>query len=157
MSKKTKKSKKHSKKQDPFLQAIFNTSIIVGSTALVMYVVVNIMASQLFPPLFEQIIDGKKNAMRTFYAIARRNNLKYELFDYVSTDEAQYVNDLYSKHRNRQELISYYESVLQSNPYARDVLYALAILYQQEKNTARSEYYMRQARMIDPGIEHSLL
>ena len=139
-------------KQEPFLRAIVNTSIILASTALVMFVIVNVMASQLVPSLFERIVNGEENAIISFYTISRGNDLHYEIFNYVTTDETMYADDLSSAHRNRQELIVYYESLLQSNPYARDVLYALSILYSQEENTIQADYYMSQARVVDPAI-----
>lgn len=147
-----KKKEKHKKKQDPFIQALVNTSIILASTVLVMFIVVNIMASQLFPSLFERIISGEENAIISFYAISRDNGLNYKVFNSVENEETMYADDLSSAHRNRQELIVYYESLLQSNPYARDVLYALSILYNQEENIPQADYYMNQARMIDPTI-----
>jgi hypothetical protein len=152
MSKTIKKKEKHHKKPDPFIRAIVNMSIILASTTLTMFVIVNMMASQMVPSLFERIAHGEENAIISFYAISRGNGLRYEMFDHVATDEAMYADDLSSAHRNRQELIVYYESLLQSNPNARDVLYALSILYNQEENTAQADYYMSQARMIDPGI-----
>ena len=117
-----------------------------------MFVIVNVMASQLVPSLFERIVNGEENAIISFYTISRGNDLHYEIFDYVTTDETMYADDLSSAHRNRQELIVYYESLLQSNPYARDVLYALSILYSQEENTIQADYYMSQARVVDPAI-----
>ena len=152
MPKTSTKTTKHKKKPDPFMRAIMSTTIILGSTFLVMYVVINGLASQLVPSIFTRIVEGEKNAIISFYTIARDNEIDHDLFNFVSTDRAQYADELSSDHKNRKEFISYYESLLQINPYARDVLYALSVLYEQEENASQAQAYLQRARALDPSM-----
>ena len=121
---KKKKHKTKKKKQDPFIQAIIDTSIILVFTTMVVFVAVNIMTSQLHPSLFQRMVNEEQNAIISFYAIARDAELNHELFRFVKTDASIYAQDLNEAGQTRQELIAHYKSLLQSNPIARDVLYA---------------------------------
>lgn len=54
--------------------------------------------------------------------------------------------------REREAVITQLEDFLQRNDKARDVLYALSILYEQDGNMDRAGWYRERAKMVDPEV-----
>lgn len=65
----------------------------------------------------------------------------------------KHEDEVYADQRARRSMITQLESVLEKNPHSRDVLYALARLYEQEGNLAQAETYLNQAKELDPLID----
>lgn len=80
-------------------------------------------------PKFEQEMDRQK----AFFG----QNIESEVFQ----DEIK-----------RQQRIRQLEYVLQRNPKARDVLYALYVLYNQEGKNQVANQYLKRAQEVDPNL-----
>ncbi len=135
-----------SKLQMKSLNSLFILSILV-------ILVLNIISSQNISGLYFRLVNGQRKA-----AVEYLKNIKdlpqfqedlgrQKAFFGQNIESAVFQEETYRKQRVKE-----LEAVLKRNPQARDVLYALYILYNAEGNKQIADEYLRKAQEVDPNL-----
>lgn len=115
----------------------------------------NIIASQVFPNLFYPFVDGSRQSVVSYLThIKKLPIFETELARYKNTYGATIETEVFKEDVLRKQKISFLEKELVKQPYARDILYALSLLYRDDGNTDKAVYYLEKARAIDPSIRN---
>jgi tetratricopeptide (TPR) repeat protein len=130
-----------------------NLSTIVLVLLFSLFVIVNIYFSQSVNPLYFQVINEDRRATITFLKKIKElpdfeNN--YFMNTQIFGEEIQ--RDLFSENEKRVKRITELESLLKINPKSRDVLYGLSVLYRNNGDTEKADYYLEKAKQIDPLV-----
>lgn len=124
--------------------------LVVG----LLFLIVNIIASQLVSPLMVKLLENPDENTVALYLQKIRTLPLFddELFFYQNM-YGETINDkVFRVEKERRTTISQLEELLRKNPQARDVLYNLSKLYQAEGNTAQADIYLQKAKAIDPFV-----
>jgi len=121
--------------------------------ALFVFLGANITASQLIPPLHEQLLAGNRNAAILFLRGIRGTenyNAYADRFETIHNDwfERELNADVYA----RGNLIEKLERVASQYPQSRDALYYLSVLHVEQGNGAAAAEYLNRAIIIDPQV-----
>jgi cell division protein FtsI/penicillin-binding protein 2 len=131
---------------------IFSGLFWVCIVGLFMLAAFNIIASQLVHPLYFSFINEDRDTVVTFLEKTRR----LDVYPRIETQLAQSIQvfeeDVLMNDTERNQTIAELEAVLEQNEKARDVLIALAALYNEAGNEEKYEEYKNRAREVDPGI-----
>ena len=127
-----------------FLTAIF----------LFLFLLFNLVASQLVSPLYFQLAKEDKNTVVAF--LQKIKNLP--VFPYfLDLNKKIYGDtieqDALSQDKKRKETMAEFESLLQKNLKSRDLLYNLYLLYNEDGNKIKAEEYLKKAKEIDPTVK----
>lgn len=117
-----------------------------------LFLFVNIFAVQQVTPLYEDVANGEITALIRFFGKAKSLHEFEAIFPEVKQTFGLYEENVYAEDRKRQESITQLELLLQKNPQARDVLFALSKLYEKEDNAEKATIYLNLARQIDPKV-----
>lgn len=134
------------------MSPIMQTLGWIGALVLLAFLAVNIGLSQMIHPLYQSVVDGDKAALVTFFKIAKNlpafEPLKPDMHDsYLSL-----AKEIDGENITRQEKIKKIETLLQTYPNSRDLLYAAAVLYTDIGDKAKGTEYLQKARAIDPSL-----
>ncbi len=116
---------------------------------LLIFLLLNIIGSQTISPLYFDLMKSQKAAVTFLQKIKPLADFNYykDLFD--SNIQKQFMNE-----ENKQRLeIARLEETLQKNPYSRDVLYTLYLLYTRSGNFVKAQQYFNRAQEIDPNLK----
>lgn len=132
----------------------YGRKIMIGlaSFGLTIFLFLNIFAVQQVTPLYEDVANGEISALIRFFGKAKSLAEFQTIFPEVKQTFGLYEENVYAEDRKRQESIAQLELILQKNPQARDVLYALSKLYEKEENKLKAAEYLARAKQIDPQI-----
>lgn len=150
-----KKKQKKGFVEDKMFMTIWHGVVGISYGIVIIFVAINIAASQHVPRVFFDLADGKKDAIVEFLTQAKEVPQFENLFPEVHSVLLQNSEAVYKDSNNRQDQIESLLSLLKSNPESPEVLYSLHLLYSAEKNTELSQMYLQQARAIDPLIGRS--
>lgn len=118
------------------------------------YLLINMVSTQLISPLYFKLINGDKNAAGLYLENLLVNRFFLsELTKFKNIFGNDIENIVYQEKNRRDEKIKLLEQILISNPKERDVLYNLSLLYKEAGNNERSDYYLAKAKEVDPGIK----
>jgi tetratricopeptide (TPR) repeat protein len=117
-----------------------------------MFLVTNILLSQVYPDFYNGIFIGDKASLVSFFKKADTSSYFPKLKEESSSIYKQLESEITSDVRNREKRIQKLEGLLKENPKSRDVLYALSILYEQSGDMAKSQEYLEKARSVDPSV-----
>lgn len=123
-------------------------AVILGSAFLAS----NIVTSQLIHPLYNGLVNDDQQSWITFFKLSKN---KPEFESYLKEVQGTYRElkpHMDGERVTKQETIRKLEDYLAQNPKARDVLYALSILYRETDDPVKADEYLRQAREIDPSV-----
>jgi len=130
-------------------QVVLLSTLIV----LTLFVVLNVFSSQTISPLYFQMINHNPTATIHFLKdIKNLPEFKTELAKLSKQYNQPFKKDVFAQENERKQKIIYLKKLLKQNPKARDVLYNLSLLYQQEGNKNQTNQYFKQAKHIDPMI-----
>ncbi|MEO6508702.1 MAG: hypothetical protein ABIO02_02005 [Patescibacteria group bacterium] len=138
-----------SKKQRSSSESI--TLFIIGFL-LYIFVSLNIVASQqsVAPLYFSFVAEDRDAVEQTLH-----NTQSLEEFpDVLEMQRNIYGESIYDgifkENKERLDSIQNLEQILQQNPKAREVLYALSVLYKEGNQPIKSQQYLQKAQEIDP-------
>lgn len=121
--------------------------------AIFLYLLANVLSSQLISPLYFQLVKEDKKAVALFLNKIKNLAIFPPLFE---MNKKIYGNSLeqevFSEDNKRKEAIAEHESLLQKNPKSRDALYNLYLLYYEDGNETKAEEYLNRAKEVDPLI-----
>jgi tetratricopeptide (TPR) repeat protein len=114
----------------------------------------NIIASQSVPALYFEFISERKDAVaQTLYKIQRTKEypevLSMQRAIYGPSIDAAISQENETRFYNIQQL----EKILQLNPRARDVFFALGTLYEEQGDASKSGFFFQKAHEIDPSLK----
>lgn len=120
---------------------------------LVLFLILNIISSQSISDLYFRLVDQRRQAAVDFLK-ALRSQPKFEQeMDRQKAFFGQNIeSEVFQDEIKRQQRIRQLEYVLQRNPKARDVLYALYVLYNQEGKNQVANQYLKRAQEVDPNL-----
>lgn len=120
------------------------------------YLAFLVASSQSFSSCLEQLEYYRKTE-EIYKCIKKTSNTTY--FDMLYERYRQYIPLLKSQVEQEKninlEKIKYYESLMEYNSKSRDLLLTLSKLYLEQGNIPYSNYYLNQAKMIDPQLNNS--
>jgi hypothetical protein len=143
-------------KKDLILISNIIRSIIPSVTVflLLVFLLLNIVFSQLISPLYVRLINNDEQAVTEYLKkIKTLPNFRSELLNYQTIFGKQLVNEVFKEEKERKTMETILEKQLELNPKARDVLYGLYLLYKADSNNNRANYYLGQAKQVDPSIK----
>ncbi len=114
------------------------------------FVTLNILVSQYIPSQFTALAKGEMPAILETIREGRFLPQFQPLFSEVKGLMKDYDKDIFSQDRDRRNSITSLEILLEQYPESRDLLVALATLYEKEEDMARAQEYLMRARMLDP-------
>lgn len=120
------------------------------------FVVFNMLASQLVHPLYFSFVNEERDAVVSFLEKTRSLPGYSRIEDYLSQSIDVLQQDILYHDKVRQETIDQLELVLDQNEKARDVLVSLALLHKQAGNEQMSEEYWSRAQAVDPDFQNRL-
>ena len=110
----------------------------------------NITSSQAVSPLYFGLVKGNPQAAVSFLQkISRSSGFDY----YRSLFSADVQRQFTAEEAKLDNQIKKFESLLQKNPNARDVLYNLHLLYTRVGNDNKAQEYLKKAQEVDPTIK----
>ncbi len=131
------------------------TGVVFGLlVGFLIFVIININASQQISPLYFRLIKEDKNSTITFLStISHLPVFPYFLRINQSIFGESLVNDITSEKKTIRNQIKILEQALKSNPSARDVLIQLSRLYYKLEDKSSAEHYLQRAWSVDPEIK----
>lgn len=127
-----------------------NAVYIAIGGLLLMFLLLNIASSQTVSPLyFELIKRNQQAAVSLLQQIKPLSGFNYykNLFDL--TVQKQFLLEEARRNAEIQRL----EGLLVKNPYSRDLLYNLYLIYDQAGNEPKAQEYLKRAQEVDPIIK----
>ncbi len=120
---------------------------------LALFLLANIISSQTISPLYSGVVNENEAAVVAYLKKIKTLPIFPSQLAYYQTiygpSLAQQVNlqDLQLKYQ-----ISRFKKGLQLNPYSRDVLYNLYLLYSDKEDKQMAQEYLRRAQAVDPNL-----
>lgn len=147
------KKKKHTKRTNHFLEMTTHFGIGLGYCALFIFIALGIWSSLGIPKIITTVTSTDDKTSISFFRKARHlEEFRLTLLPEMVKTFASHEYEIYADERTRLEKIHVLESLLDAHPHARDVLYALALLYQKTGDYNKSQEYMNRAAAVDPDI-----
>lgn len=119
----------------------------------VFFLTINIISSQTISSTFFKFANNDRSATVNFLQKIKdlpdyQNILR--MHDNIYGKSIR--TEIYSEESKKKALINNLEQQLTINPKARDILYSLYQLYLAEGNKNKADYYLQQAKEVDPII-----
>lgn len=128
-------------------------NVIIGVFFLGLYLLFNIVVSQMIPDLYFRLVDGNQTAVVKYLRQIRPlSQFKTELAKYRQIYGVKIDNYVFADENEQAVAINKYEAVLQKNPQSVTALYNLSLLYGEKRNKQQAEKYSRMAKELDPTI-----
>ncbi len=126
-------------------------SILYGGLFLVL--VINILFSQQFTPLYAALMKQEETSIVTFLKQSKDIQDFAILYPEIKGIYEDKKNEIFADEIQRRSLIAKLEVLLQQNPNSRDVLYSLYLLHDKNGDTQLAQQYLQKAKEIDPGVK----
>ena len=147
------KNKKQTKRANPYLEMAMHFGAGLGYGILFIFITLGIWSSLGIPKIITTLATADDKISIVFFRKARRlNEFRSRLLPEMVKTFATHEYEIYADERTRLEKIHVLESLLDQHPQARDVLYALALLYQKSGDYNKSQEYMNRAVAVDPDV-----
>jgi len=118
-----------------------------------LFTIFNVFSSQKVSPLYFQMINHKLPATISFLKDIRTlPQFKTELAKLSKQYNQPLKKAVFAQENERKQKTIYLKKLLKQNPKARDILYKLSLLYQQEGNKHQANKYFKEAKQVDPMI-----
>lgn len=124
----------------------------VVCTIAVLYLSINLYASQMIHPIYTRLVDNEPAAWVSFFKIARNNEETKPYLYEVSGKYRELQAEINADNSTRLEMIANLEQSLALNPQSRDVLFGIATLYKESGDDAKAAEYLERARKVDPSL-----
>jgi tetratricopeptide (TPR) repeat protein len=160
---KTKQHAEKNEKKEPSVKELkpavnhpvssYKVAVYAGvCTVAILFLSANLYASQMIHPIYQKLVDNEPAAWVSFFKIARNNEKTKPYLYEVSGKYRELQAEINADNSTRLEMITKLEESLSLNPQARDVLYGIAILYQESGDEAKAAEYLERARKVDPSL-----
>lgn len=123
-----------------------------GFYILVVFGLFNIFSSQFISEMYLQLLNGEQGAQVEFMKKAKTLPQFKTLKPEIQETYTIYQEEVYADEKKRREYIQKLETIAQSYPESRDVLYSLSLLYEKDGNIHKSQEYLQKAKAIDPNV-----
>jgi hypothetical protein len=121
---------------------------------LLTFLLLNIVFSQNIHPLYSGVVNDDRAATVDFLKkIKTLPEFEKELENYEESYGAVIAQEVFQEENEREVKIKTLEQLLQKNPKARDVLYALYQLNKIEGRNGIANKYFERAKEVDPAIQ----
>lgn len=130
-------------------QVIYSGKVII-MFIFILFCFFNAVASQMISPLYFQLVKENPQAEVQFIKTVRLLPEFQAIFPEIRETFVTYEKDVYADERKRRQTIQELENLLEENAQARDVLYALSLLYEHDGNQTKANEYLQRAHQIDP-------
>ena len=121
--------------------------------ALSLYLLANIVLSQLISPLYFTFIKQEQQAVVPFLVAVKPLPLfKDKLLLYKDLYGVGIEDAVFNEELRKNTLINNFEQILSINPSARNILYNLFLLYKARGDENRAGKYLQKATQIDPSL-----
>lgn len=139
------------KSKKPIRKKKFSWWMFVGGFLLLYFVLINIIASQSISPFYFGLARGDWQSAAEFLKRIQTSPLFPEELANLSLQFGSGMKGVvFADEAKRTLEIKRLEAELVKNPSSRDILYNLALLYQQQGNSVKAQAYLERARHIDP-------
>ena len=147
------KKKKQTKKINHSLEMAKHFGVGVGYGAMFIFIALGIWSTLGIPKIVTTLGSADDKISIVFFRHARRlEEFRRVLLPEMAKTFASHEYEIYADERARNEKIQILESLLDAHPQARDVLYALALLYEKSGDYNKSQEFMNRAAAVDPDI-----
>jgi len=147
------KKKKQTKRTNPYLEMAMHFGAGLGYGILFIFIALGIWSSLSIPKMISILSASDNKTSIAFFRKARHlEEFRLKMLPEMAKTFASHEYEIYADERARLEKIHILESLLDEHPQARDVLYALALLYQKSGDYNKSQEYMNRASAVDPDI-----
>ncbi len=118
------------------------------------FLLFNAILSQVVPPAYFQMMNDNQDSV-AYYLQSIRSLPQFpsELSRLESVYGKGLEGNVFSKEIGEKKLIQKYEQILDKNPYAKEVLYSLYLLYGQKGGTKLAQEYFERAKAVDPTLK----
>lgn len=152
-------------KKQSFFQHVFSIKdeyvyfvIPITAFALVLFLILNITVSQLIHPLYYKVANEDGEATVEMLILSKHlPEFKEMLAMQDKIFGPSIESEVFQREIQRNDRIGALEALLQKNPKARDVLYTLYKLYNENGEKGRAREYLDRAKEIDPTLQKSKL
>lgn len=147
-----KKTKEKQYSNDSLMSWFAHISLAIMYGLLFMFLIANILYSQIMPDEYFQLLQGDEKAFISIIKRSKDTSYFQTLLTENQNTIADREEDIFADTHERSEQIAILKQTLTLNPESRDVLYALHVLYKKEGQMEIASEYLKQARQIDPTI-----
>lgn len=117
------------------------------------FLLINLSFSQFISPIYFGLMNQDKKASIEFLKkIKSKPEFNKELTKYKNIYGSDIEKEVFQEDMERKIKISKLKNILKQNNKAIEVLFGLYLLYKEEGNTTKANYYFNQAREIDPIV-----
>lgn len=129
----------------------FLLTFIIG----IFFLLVNILSSQTVYPLFFSLVNQpkKREAILFLRKIKGTKEFPNQLAYFKKIYGKEIEKEVFAEEIKRKEEIKKFETLLQKNKKARDILLKLAGLYFEDGNFKKAKDYYLKAKEVDPQIK----
>ncbi len=147
------KTKKQTKGINHYLEMGAHFVAGLGYGVLFIFIALGIWSNLGIPKIVTTIGVADEKTGIVFFKKARHlDQFRLTLLPEMAKIFSNHEYEIYADERARLEKIHILESLLNGHPEARDVLYALALLYHKSGNYNKSQEYMNRAIVVDPDV-----
>ncbi|QQS44557.1 hypothetical protein IPM65_03075 [Candidatus Roizmanbacteria bacterium] len=147
-----KKNKKKQYSNDSLMSWFTHITLAITYGLLFMFLVANILYSQIMPDEYFQLLQGKDDAFVSIIKRGKETSFFESLLPENKNTIAAKEADIFADTHLRKAQIELLKETLARNPESRDVLYALHLLYKSEGQMNEASHYLELARQIDPSV-----
>lgn len=141
------------KKKNISVRLLETTGQWIGYTALGLFLVANIVLSQMISPLYFTFAKKESQAIVPFLvSIKPLPIFKDKLLLYKNLYGSRVESDVFTEELRKNALINNLEQILRLNPSARDIYYNLFVLFRTRGEDKKASEYLQKAKAIDPSI-----
>lgn len=121
---------------------------------MLIFIFLNIFASQKISPIYFQLINNNRQATVSFLKkINHHPQFAFFLKTNINNFDHFLENEVFSEQKIKEEKVAQLEALLKKNPKSRDVIYKLYLLNKDLGNNQPAEKYLKIAKEIDPNIK----
>ncbi len=114
----------------------------------------NVFLSQFISPLYYQLVNEHETATVSYVQSLRDFGLfSFELMKFKDIYGKGFEKDVFDQEIQKEQMINKFEQILNKNPYAKDALYSLYLLYNENGDTKKAGEYLKRAKEVDPSIK----
>ncbi len=139
----------------PHHRHVFQKSVKITLYVILFgFLSINILSSQIMPSLYFGLVNDEQSSIISYLRIIRHTSLfSHETAKFDAIYNKPLSAMIFYEEKGRNETIQKLEQLLTLNPYSRDILYVLYLLYSQKGDTLMSRKYLRRAKEVDPGLK----
>ena len=121
---------------------------------ILLYLVLNIVASQWISPLYSGLVDEQKTSIVPYLRkIVSLPDYKSEFVRYEISFGKTLIDEVTQEKRAREQLLQKLDQILYLSPQSRDVLYRLFLLYKEQGDNIKAQNYFKRAKEVDPLLQ----